>query len=83
MNILETINGSFQGTVMDMVIHSGPVAKAVLLLLLIFSIISWSIMFQKMLSFWKARSESKKFRKFFFFFHVFDEAWLNIMNKCP
>ena len=65
MNILETINGSFQGTVMDMVIHSGPVAKAVLLLLLIFSIISWSIMFQKMLSFWKARSESKKFRKVF------------------
>lgn len=65
MDILEAINGSFQGSVVEMVIHAGPVAKAVLLILLIFSIISWSIMLQKMLIFRKARNESEKFRKVF------------------
>ena len=65
MDILEAINGSFQGSMVEMVINAGPVAKAVLLILLIFSIISWSIMLQKMLIFRKARNESKKFRKVF------------------
>jgi len=65
MDILQSINGSFQGSVIEMVTHSGPVAKAVLLLLFIFSIISWSIMFQKMLLFRKAKNQSKKFRKVF------------------
>tara|TARA_B100000315_G_scaffold195228_1_gene186035 strand:+ start:9549 stop:10280 length:732 start_codon:yes stop_codon:yes gene_type:complete len=65
MDIIQAINGGFQGSVIEMVVHSGPVAKAVLLLLLLFSIISWSIMFQKMLLFRKANKESRKFRKVF------------------
>lgn len=62
---LQSINGGFQGSAMEMIIHSGPVAKVVLLILLIFSIISWAIMIQKMVSFRKARNESENFRKVF------------------
>lgn len=64
-DFLQSMSGSFQGSAIEMVIHSGPVAKVVLLILLIFSIISWAIMFQKMLLFRKAKNESEKFRKVF------------------
>lgn len=65
MDVLQATNGSLQGTVMELVVRSGPVAKIVLLILLIFSIISWSIMFQKVFSFRKAKNESEKFKKVF------------------
>lgn len=62
---VQSANGYFNSSVLDMVLHSGPVAKAVLLILLIFSIVSWAIMFQKMRSFRKAKKESEKFIKIF------------------
>jgi len=66
---METIGGQFFQAIdrgpMAMVIHSGPMAKGVLLTLLIFSIISWSIMLQKIISFWKAQQESEKFLEVF------------------
>lgn len=62
---VQSMNGYFSNSVFDMVLHSGPVAKAVLLILLIFSITSWAIIFQKMRSFRKAKKESEKFIKIF------------------
>ncbi len=61
----QAMNGGFSGSVMGMVIQAGPVAKVVLLILLIFSIVAWSIIFQKMWSFRKAKKESKKFIEIF------------------
>ncbi len=54
------------GTVAEMVLIAGPVAKAVLLLLLLFSIISWAIIAHKYLLFRKARKESSAFLSAFF-----------------
>lgn len=62
---IEAINGEFSGSVMGMIIHSGPVAKIVLFILLISSIFAWAVMFQKMLLFRKAKRESKKFMEIF------------------
>jgi len=39
----------FQLSVVDLVIHSTPISKAVLLILLIFSILSWAIMLNKLI----------------------------------
>lgn len=65
--LLPVMNSSFQENVLGMVIHAGIVAKIVLLALLVFSIISWGIMFQKVRSFRQARKESDDF--------------LNVINK--
>ncbi len=66
---METIGSQFFQAMdsgpMAMVIHSGPMAKGVLLILLIFSIISWSIILQKVIFFWKAQQESEKFLEVF------------------
>jgi len=64
---LVNIGGNFQGNVADMVIQSGPVAKLVLFVLLIFSIVSWTIIAQKYRILRKAKKESKKF------FNIFTE----------
>lgn len=45
----------------DLVLRSSPLAKAVLVLLLIFSIYSWAIIFSKWASFKKAESATKEF----------------------
>lgn len=50
---------------MDMIIKSGPVAKVVLLLLLLFSVISWAIIFFKFIAFKKIRSETNDFTAIF------------------
>ena len=44
-------------SVVDMVISSGLMAKGVLLLLLIFSMVSWAIILQKYFVYKKARRE--------------------------
>ena len=66
---METIGNQFFQSIdsgpIGMVIRSGPMAKGVLLSLLIFSIISWSIMLQKIILFWKAQQESEKFLEVF------------------
>lgn len=40
-------DGAFSGNVVQMIIHAGPVVKVVLLILFLFSIISWGIIFTK------------------------------------
>lgn len=62
---IEAGNSAFSGSMTGMVVQSGPVARAILLILLIVSIIAWAIMFQKMWVFRKANKESKKFIKIF------------------
>jgi len=48
-------------TIADMLAHSGWVAKAVLLTLLVFSLISWSVMIDRILSYKKLRQRSREF----------------------
>ena len=42
-----TVGTALSGNVVQMIIHAGPVVKVVLLILFLFSIISWSIIFMK------------------------------------
>jgi len=44
-----------------MIVHSGPMAKFVILLLLLFSVVSWAIMIFKLLGFKKIRQETSRF----------------------
>lgn len=48
-------------SVVDLVVQSGPLAKGVLLILLIFSMISWAIILQKWVVFRTARKEDGRF----------------------
>ena len=52
-------------SVMDMVTHSGPVAKVVLCILLLFSIISWSIILNKFFVYRSAKKEDSRFLSIF------------------
>lgn len=52
-------------SIIQMIIHAGPMVKFVMLLLLIFSLVSWSIVIMKHLSFKRARSESDYFLDIF------------------
>ena len=45
-------------SILDMIISAGPMVKFVMLLLLIFSLVSWSIIIMKHLAYKKARAES-------------------------
>ena len=53
------------GAVFDMVRNSGPIAIAVLVLLLIGSLYSWAVILGKSSAFSRARSQSLKFRRAF------------------
>src|SRR5437016_679985 len=53
------------GEIVNLVSESGPVAKAVLLILLIFSILSWSIILSKWTSLRRARAQSGRFLRAF------------------
>ena len=50
---------------MDLILYSGPVVKAVLLILLFFSIFSWAIIFAKLRLVRLADSESRSFLRIF------------------
>src|SRR5438552_3383317 len=50
-----------QDSVVDMVTHAGPVVQGVLYLLLVFSVVSWGIVFYKFLQIRQARRESGRF----------------------
>ncbi len=52
-------------SVLHLVFSSDPVVKATLLILIIFSIVSWAIIFFKYIQVKKARNSSEKFLKFF------------------
>ena len=53
------------GEIVSLLLQSGPVAKAVLVLLLLFSIYSWSIILAKWASFRRARTQSGRFLRAF------------------
>jgi biopolymer transport protein TolQ len=55
------LGGNFQGSLFDMVAHSGFVVQLVLLLLLLFSIVSWAIILMKYFSIRKIMKENKLF----------------------
>ncbi|MGH7383629.1 MAG: Tol-Pal system subunit TolQ, partial [Candidatus Rokuibacteriota bacterium] len=50
---------------MELVLSAGPVAKFVLLLLAIFSIVCWALIVEKWWEFRKIRRESLRFRQIF------------------
>src|SRR5437588_7167020 len=53
------------GEIVNLVSESGPVAKAVLLILLLFSIFSWSIILSKWSALRRARAQSGRFLRAF------------------
>ena len=55
------LGGSFNGSLFDMVIHAGFVVQLVLLLLLIFSVISWAIILMKYFNIKKVVRENELF----------------------
>ncbi|MCE5265616.1 MAG: protein TolQ [Deltaproteobacteria bacterium] len=55
------LKGNFHGSVFDMVAHAGFVVQLVLLLLLLFSIISWAIILMKYFSIRKIAQENDNF----------------------
>ena len=55
------LGGSFNGSVFDMVVHAGFVVQLVLLLLLIFSVVSWAIILMKYFNIRKVRKENELF----------------------
>ncbi len=56
---------AFEGGVAGLIAQSGPVARAVLVLLLVFSLVSWAIIFYKGASLARARSQSATFLDIF------------------
>jgi biopolymer transport protein TolQ len=55
----------YQGEVWQLLSNTGPVARLVLLLLLVFSILSWAIIIRKLRTFRAARRESLEFLQVF------------------
>ncbi|HEX9596051.1 MAG TPA: MotA/TolQ/ExbB proton channel family protein [Anaerolineales bacterium] len=54
-----------QGSVLDLLVQTGPVAKVVLLLLLAFSILSWAIIYVKYKRLNQLRAQSEQFLRAF------------------
>ena len=54
-----------QLSISDMILHAGPMGQAVMITLLLFSLVSWSIIFMKIKLFKKAESETDKFMEAF------------------
>jgi len=58
-------SGSLNSSVFDLVLNAGPVAKFVLLVLCVFSVVCWALMVEKWWQFRKIRLESVRFLKVF------------------
>ena len=56
-----TLGGNFHGSLFDMVVQAGFVVQLVLLLLLIFSVISWAIILMKYFNIRKVKKENEFF----------------------
>ena len=65
-------------SVMSLMLNSSVMAKSVLLLLLLFSVVSWAIIFQKYFFFKNAKDEDRRFFSYFSkasnFLHIHDYA---------
>ena len=77
--------GALKGGVGDIVLNAGPMVQFVLVILLFFSIISWTIIFAKFRLIRRADQESREFLDFFWksknLSTVFGES--KKMGKCP
>ena len=60
-----SLDGAFGSDMVQMVIHAGPVVKAVLLILFLFSVVSWAIIFMKWRLYRRAREENGYFLEMF------------------
>jgi biopolymer transport protein TolQ len=60
------MTGSFTGSILDMIIHTGLMAKFVLLILLFFSIISWAIIGHKWKTLRRAAKETERFQALYY-----------------
>jgi len=60
-----SLDGAFGSDIVQMVIHAGPVVKAVLFLLFLFSVVSWAIIFMKWRLYRRAREENGYFLEMF------------------
>ena len=65
MNLYSLLAAAVGGEIIDLVGETGPVAKVVLLILLIFSLISWSIILSKWSLLRRARVQSGRFVRAF------------------
>ena len=79
MDIIDLASRS-QGTIWELVVHAGLIVKFVLLLLFLFSIISWGIIFSKFKLVRKADQESKKFLDFFWNNRELSSIYEDIMD---
>ncbi len=59
------MTGIFGHDIIEMVTNAGFMAKSVLFILLVFSVISWAIIFMKLRILHKMRSETEKFLEYF------------------
>jgi biopolymer transport protein TolQ len=55
------LSGNFHGSLLSMVVNAGPMVQFVLLLLLIFSVVSWAIIFLKYRYYRKIKKENENF----------------------
>jgi biopolymer transport protein TolQ len=73
-----SLRGAFGGDIFQMIIHAGLVVKFVLLILFLFSIVSWTIIFMKWRLLRKAREETTYFLDLFWesneFSRLYDEC---------
>jgi len=60
-----SFDGAFGSDIVQMIIHAGPVVKGVLFLLLVFSVVSWAIIFMKWRLYRRAREENGYFLEMF------------------
>jgi len=60
-----SFDGAFGSDIVQMIIHAGLVVKGVLFLLLVFSVVSWAIIFMKWRFFRRAREENGYFLEMF------------------
>jgi biopolymer transport protein TolQ len=63
--VLPTAGGSFQSGLIDLILNSGPVAQLVYVILLVFSVLSWTIIFRKLSLFRRVEKQSHDFLKVF------------------
>ncbi len=60
-----TPESGLQGDIVSLVARSTPVSKAVLLILILFSIASWAIILHKLWSFWRVERQTARFLEIF------------------
>lgn len=76
---------AFRGNIIRMVLESGVFAQVILFILLIFSIISWAIMINKLRVFRKVEKETRKFLTTFRKSKSLSEAYLacGLLHRTP